>query len=87
MNLNIKKTITISAILASLSAPVYAVDFEELANSVDTVKAKDSVDGEKLVEAVSLDGVDLQKANESVDKEKAIDAVDLEKAQKALTGF
>lgn len=44
----------------------------------------ESVDREKMGEAVSTDGVDYGKAVEAVDKQKAADSVDTDKAREAL---
>ena len=47
-------------------------------------RAADSVDTEKLKEAVDGIDIDMKKAIDSVDKEKAADSVDMEKVKEAL---
>ena len=76
----------ISALLAAIvfSLPVLAVDYGELADSVDKEKAVKSVDADKLKASVKDGDVDYKKAYDSVDKTKAAESVDVDKAKSAL---
>jgi hypothetical protein len=69
-------------ILLSVCAGAYAVDLQQLNESVDKQMAADSVDKEKAYEAVKEQ--DVEKAVDSVDTEKAKSSVDTDKALDAL---
>lgn len=79
-----KEKILAFALALTVCAPVGAVDFGKLSESVDKEKASDSVDKEQLKSSISTEGVDYEQAAGSVDTEKAKEAVDIEKARGAL---
>ena len=78
----IVRNIILFAALSSFFSSAYAIDFQQLNESVDKQKAMESVDREKATEA--LKEQDIKKGYEAVDTETAKDSVDSEKAIDAL---
>ena len=78
---NMKKIIVS---LMAISSLALAFDMAAAAASVDTKKAKDSVDAEKAMAAVASGDISVKAAKDSVDGDKAVSSVDKEKLTKAL---
>ncbi|MCG6937729.1 MAG: hypothetical protein LJE83_06090 [Gammaproteobacteria bacterium] len=82
IEVDIMRNVILLAVLSGIFASAYALDFQQLNESVDKQKAMESVDKEKATEA--LKEQDIKKGYEAVDTEKAKESVDTKKAMDAL---
>jgi len=76
-----KKTLFL---LISLSSLTFAFSIGGAMEAIDTTKAKDSVNKEEAMKAVTTGDISVKAVKKSVDTDKAVDSVDKEKLMKSM---